>query len=216
MSDPDASRAASADEAAASVRAAKRELRAAMIARRASVDAELGPAGRAAAAAAAAVTVRGRIRLDRDWVVSGYWPLSGEFDCRPLLQALHAEGHRIGLPVVAAKRTPLVFRQWAPGAPLVPGPFELLQPPEEAAELRPDMLLVPLLAVDRDGYRLGYGAGFYDRTLAALRARGPRPLAVGIAYEAQRVEAVPREPTDEPLDWLVTEAGAARFGRGEG
>jgi 5-formyltetrahydrofolate cyclo-ligase len=145
-----------------------------------------------------------------DIVVSAYWPLDDELDPRPLFMALHGRGHPIGLPVIVAKRQPLLFRRWTPDAALVRGPFRVMTPPAEAPEVVPRLLLVPLLAFDRTGYRLGYGGGFYDRTIAKLRAAGD-VLAVGVALAAQEVAAVPRDGTDEPLDWVVTEREAIRI-----
>lgn len=142
--------------------------------------------------------------------VSGYWPLEGEIDVRPALAGYHAEGHPIGLPVVVAKGEPLVFRRWQPGEELVMGRFRVLTPSERAAEITPQILLVPLLAFDPDGYRLGYGGGFYDRTLAKLRQHG-QILAVGVAYAAQETAFVPRGPYDQPLDLIVTERAVFSF-----
>jgi 5-formyltetrahydrofolate cyclo-ligase len=141
--------------------------------------------------------------------VSAYWPLDDEFDPRPLFMALHARGHPIGLPVVAGRGRPLLFRQWLPDMELVHGTFRVMTPPTDAPEVVPDLLLVPLLAFDRAGYRLGYGGGFYDRTIARLRAERAA-LAVGVAFAAQEVPAVPRDDTDQPLDWIVTEREALR------
>jgi len=142
--------------------------------------------------------------------VAGYWPLRDEFDVLPLLAHLEAAGHPCGLPVATAPGMPLSFRRWVPGTALVAGPFGTRQPPPEAPPLRPRLLLVPLLAFDRDGWRLGYGGGYYDRTLAALR-RERAVVAIGIAFAAQEVTAVPHGPGDERLDWVVTEAGAIRI-----
>jgi 5-formyltetrahydrofolate cyclo-ligase len=136
--------------------------------------------------------------------VSGFWPMGSEIDLRPLLEVLSRRGHPIGLPLVVAKQTPLLFRAWKPGDILKPGGFNTEVPAEDKPEVVPDILLVPLLAFDREGYRLGYGGGFYDRTLEKLRASGPR-LAIGVAFAAQEVEAVPRGDHDQPLDMLLTE-----------
>lgn len=143
-------------------------------------------------------------------VVSGYWPLPGEIDPRPLMQAFAKRGARLALPVIVAPGSALVFRAWQAGDVLEPRAFGLMEPRESAAELVPDILLVPLLAIDPDGNRLGFGQGYYDRTLAGLRADGA-PLAVGLAYEAQLVAAVPVDEFDQPLDWTVTEAGARKI-----
>ncbi|HUF44987.1 MAG TPA: 5-formyltetrahydrofolate cyclo-ligase, partial [Aestuariivirgaceae bacterium] len=113
------------------------------------------------------------------------------------------------LPVVVARGQPLVFRAWAPGNPTVAGIWSIPVPLESAPELEPDVLIVPMLAFDGEGYRLGYGGGFYDRTLARLRAIKP-VVAVGAAFAGQEVAQVPRGPHDEPLDWIVTEHGPKR------
>jgi 5-formyltetrahydrofolate cyclo-ligase len=120
---------------------------------------------------------------------------------------LHRRGHPVGLPVIVGKGRPLMFRRWQPDAQLVPGEFRVMTPPPSAPEVIPKLLLVPLLAFDRAGYRLGYGGGFYDRTIAALRAAGDA-VAVGVALAAQEVASVPRDDTDQPLDWIVTDLEA--------
>ncbi len=138
-------------------------------------------------------------------VVSGVWPLPGEIDLRPLLEELHRRGHAVVLPVTPPRGQPLTFRRWRPGDVLVPERFGTMAPTGEEAV--PDFLLVPLLAFDRRGYRLGYGGGYYDRTLAAL----PRRFALGFAFAAQEVEYVPVGPTDIRLDAVATERGIIRF-----
>lgn len=142
--------------------------------------------------------------------VSGYWPMAEEMDVRPLMIRLHAAGHALALPVVVGKGKPLIFRRWQPGAALGAAGFGLHQPDADAPEVVPDILLVPLLAFDAAGYRLGWGGGFYDRTLAALRATR-RVIAVGVAYAAQRVDNVPRTERDQRLDWVVTDEGSTEF-----
>jgi 5-formyltetrahydrofolate cyclo-ligase len=144
-------------------------------------------------------------------VVSAFWPMPGELDLRPLLDALHARGCVCALPVVAGRQAPLLFRSWEPGVVLVTSRFGIAEPGPDRPEVRPQHTLVPLLAFDDEGYRLGYGGGFYDRTLAALRSDGAGPLvAIGVGLEAQRRPTLPREPFDERLDWLVTEEGVTR------
>jgi 5-formyltetrahydrofolate cyclo-ligase len=142
--------------------------------------------------------------------VSAYWPLEDEFDPRPLFMELQRRGHPIGLPVILGRGQPLTFRRWAPDIALVRGSFRVMTPPADAPEVVPQLLLVPLLAFDRAGFRLGYGGGFYDRTIAKLRAAGD-VLAVGVALAAQEVGTVPRDDTDEPLDWVVTDQEAIRI-----
>ncbi|MDJ0942505.1 MAG: 5-formyltetrahydrofolate cyclo-ligase [Kiloniellales bacterium] len=136
--------------------------------------------------------------------VSGYWPLRDELDPRPVLEALAARGRRLCLPVVVESGAALVFRSWRPDAALEPAVFGTRVPGPDCPSVEPDILLVPLLAFDRRGRRLGYGGGFYDRTLAALRGRRP-VLAIGLAFAAQEVEEVPVEAGDEALDRIVTE-----------
>ena len=153
------------------------------------------------------------VHLPRGAIVSGYWPLPGELDIRPLVHQIHEAGHPIALPVVKAKGEPLLFRRWVPGTPLVQGSFKVMTPPEGAPELEPQVLLVPLLAFDKAGFRLGYGGGFYDRTLEKRRREahsGHPVLAIGIAFAAQETETLPRGPFDQRLDWIATEAWARK------
>jgi len=126
--------------------------------------------------------------------------------------ALDRRGHPIALPVVRGRGQPLVFRRWQPEDTLEARPMGLSEPSPAARELVPEILLVPLLAFDREGYRIGYGAGYYDLTLAALRARGA-VLAIGVGYAAQAVERLPRSEEDERLDGVVTEECAMHFPR---
>lgn len=181
----------------------KKALRAASLARRSAAHS-------LAAGEAAAAHFLAAVPLPPNAVVSAYWPMGEELDPRPLMEALHAAGHGICLPVVVRRAAPLVFRAWTPETVLSPNVFGVSAPPPEAPVVRPDALLVPLLAFDADGWRLGYGGGYYDRTLRELRAGGGA-LAVGFGYAAQEVEALPREPFDEPLDWIVTECEARAF-----
>lgn len=135
-------------------------------------------------------------------VVSGFWPLGEEIDIRPLLEALMRRGHVTVLPVTPKRGLPLTFREWTLGAAMEPERFGTLRP--TGPERVPDWLFVPLLAFDRRCHRLGYGAGYYDRTLAALPAAR---VAVGCAYAAQEVDAVPIGPYDVALDAVATERG---------
>ena len=139
-------------------------------------------------------------------VVSAYYPFETEIDCLPLLNALHEKGWQIGLPVVLGKAKPLEFRLWVPGGTLESGSFGIPAPPATAETVDPDVLLVPMLAFDRYGYRLGYGGGFYDRTLAL--ARSERTVtAIGLAFDAQGVDRCPIDDYDQPLDAVITETG---------
>lgn len=140
---------------------------------------------------------------------AGYWPIRSEVDARPMMRHLLAMGLTGALPVVLAKGRPLRFRRWATGDPLEEGAFGVPTPIAKSATIRPELVLVPLLAYDREGNRLGYGAGYYDRTLAALRRAG-EVLCVGLAFAGQRIDRIPVEPDDEPLDWIVTEHNATK------
>ncbi len=137
-------------------------------------------------------------------VVAGYFPVRGEMDVLPLLEALAAEGREIALPVVKERGAPLVFRRWRPGGELRRDAFGVPVPPPHAPLAVPEVVIVPLVAFDRRGHRLGYGGGFYDRTLAHLRGRGPL-VAVGAAHCGQEVAEIPSGEHDQPLDWIVTE-----------
>lgn len=143
-------------------------------------------------------------------VIAGFLPIRSEIDPRTAMVALHEAGRRVAVPVVRAPRRPLGFRRWHPGAVLVPGPFGV-DVPEQGGWVLPHVLIVPLLAFDATGRRLGYGGGFYDRTLARLR-HSREVLAVGFAYGAQECPEVPADGRDARLDAVVTEAGLRCFG----
>ncbi len=164
----------------------------------------------------APIAIRDRLLSSFDFtsgtVISGYWPLADELDLRPSLEALDERGCRVVLPAMTGRDRPLVFRDWTPGDSLVPAGFGTLEPAASREARAPDVLLVPLLAFDRQGYRLGYGGGFYDRSLAELRAV-KAVQAVGVAFSALQVEAVPRDANDQPLDWIVTEREVLEFER---
>ena len=139
--------------------------------------------------------------------VSAYVPVRSEFDVLPLAEAAHARGHAVGMPVVAARNAPLAFRAWTPGDALETGPLNIPAPPPDAPGVTPNLLFVPMMAFDSCGYRLGYGGGYYDRTLAALRRDVPGVIAVGVCYAGLEIGEVPRDDHDARLDWIVTEEG---------
>ena len=143
--------------------------------------------------------------------VAGYWPFRSEIDPRALMARLRRLGRRIALPVAPPRGAdmPLTFRLWEEGRPLRAGHFPVQEPADDSEAVDPDLVLVPLLAFDRTGSRLGYGEGHYDRTLEALKARSP-VLAVGLAYAAQEFECVPADPHDQKLDAIATEAAYIR------
>ena len=136
--------------------------------------------------------------------VSVFWSIKDELPTHRLCAALHAASLVVGLPVTGRLGTPLTFRRWTPETMMVPGKMDIPEPPADAETVVPDLLFVPLAAFDRRGHRIGYGAGFYDRTLAALRAE-KEVAAIGLAYAAQEVLFVPADDHDEPLDMVVTE-----------
>ena len=140
--------------------------------------------------------------------LSGYMPMRTEIDCIPAMAAHFGNGGRVGVPVILGAGQPLKFREWTPTTPMVEGEFGALIP-ESGDWLLPEVLVVPLLGFDRRGFRLGYGGGFYDRTLELLRAMGP-VKAIGFAFAAQELDRVPPEATDQPLDLIVTERGIVR------
>jgi 5-formyltetrahydrofolate cyclo-ligase len=152
--------------------------------------------------------------IGRGTVVAGYWPFGTEMDVRPLLARLATEGVELALPLTRDLDLPLEFRRWRPGDALENGAHGISQPSLAAPVVVPNILLVPLLAFDASGWRLGYGAGYYDRTLTTLRGRllAPRPIAVGIAYAVQEMTQIPHHAGDQQLDWVVTEQAARRFG----
>jgi len=182
---------------------AKRALRARIKAWRAGLSAEVRTR------AAEAVAQRGLDFLEpkpKGGVVSGFAPLADEFRAWPLLRRLHAVGFALALPVMQGKGRPLVFRAWTPGDAMDSGVWGIAEPKADKAVLEPDILIVPLLAFDRRGWRLGYGGGFYDRTLNGLRAR-KAVVAVGLAHDEQEVDAVPHLDYDQRLDWVLCPSG---------
>jgi 5-formyltetrahydrofolate cyclo-ligase len=177
----------------------KAELRGAALAKRDALTSER------CAAAAQAIAERGLpIEISPGAVVAGHSPIRSEIDPTPLLQKLASQGARLALPCITARGQSLKFRLWHPGERLLPGPLGILEPSPAAAEITPDIVLVPLAAFDRAGHRIGYGAGHYDRTLAQLR-KLRAVTAIGLAFAAQEVEAVPALQHDVALDYVLTE-----------
>ena len=163
------------------------------------------------AAAAEAIAARGLpIEIAPNSVVSGFWPIRSEIDPRPLMKMLGKQGARLVLPVIGARDVPLTFCIWADDADLQRGPLGIFQPPDEAEQLAPDIVLVPLAAFDRAGHRIGYGAGLYDRTLTELRAQ-KAIVAIGIAFAVQEIERVPAADHDATLDFMLTESEIIDF-----
>jgi 5-formyltetrahydrofolate cyclo-ligase len=178
---------------------AKAELRRESLARR-----EALPVA-ARVAAAEAVAARGLpVEVGAGICVSGYSPLKSEISPVPLMRQVANAGATLGLPVIAGRGNPLTMRAWVFGQPLGSGQWGIREPKPEAPEVFPDILIVPLVAFDRSGYRLGYGAGYYDMTIARLRGMKP-VVAIGIAFAAQEVPAVPKTPHDQKLDLVLTE-----------
>jgi 5-formyltetrahydrofolate cyclo-ligase len=184
----------------------KRTLRSAMLAWRGGLEED----ERRAAADGLLATFKRERPFKAPVVVSGFWPIKDEIDIRPLMIELFNTGCQLALPVVQGRGQRLLFRAWRPGDPLEAGVFGTLQPSPKRETLEPEALIVPLLACDEEGWRLGYGGGFYDRTLAALRARR-KVMAMGVAFNAQLVPAVPHGPADQRLDWLLTDKRACAF-----
>jgi 5-formyltetrahydrofolate cyclo-ligase len=174
--------------------------------------------GRRAALAAAERIAAAEIIAARDFpvalgpgtIVSGFSPLKDELDPIPLMRRLVDKGARLALPAVAGRGQPLVIRAWAFGEPLAAGVWGIREPLPQAPAVEPDILIVPLLAFDRQGHRVGYGAGYYDMTINELRARKPI-VAVGIAFALQEIEAVPFTPRDARLDLVLTEREVINF-----
>ena len=157
-----------------------------------------------------------RVQIDRH-IVEGFsglergvlafcWPIRGEYDARHLARTLRERGALTVLPAIVAKGSPLVFREWYPGVTLASGPLDIPYP-ADSREVLPDHVLLPMNGWDESGYRLGYGAGYFDRTLAALQRR---PLVIGVSYELARMPTIHPQTWDIPMDWVVTERGRYR------
>lgn len=178
---------------------AKKQVRAERAAVRRAVCAAAGPVAAQVLAALAP-----RLEVAAGTVVAGYWPMGDEADPRPLMAALAQAGAILALPEVVARAQPLRFRRWADGEALDGGAHGTFHPTAAAPVVVPGVLLVPLLAFDRAGYRLGYGGGYYDRTLESLRENA-QVRAIGVAFAAQEMAAVPRDGHDQRLDAIATE-----------
>lgn len=186
----------------APLQAEKQAVRATVRVRRAEAARTTPDAGQSMSA-----VFRRTVRLRPASIVAGYLPIGDEIDPRPLLRWLRAAGHAIALPRIVRAQAPLAFRAWEADDALEDGPFGTVQPGESAPELVPEALILPMLAFDRRGFRLGYGGGYFDRTLAVLRTQRA-VTAIGIAYAAQEIPEVPADRHDQRLDWVVTEREA--------
>jgi 5-formyltetrahydrofolate cyclo-ligase len=197
---------ASAVDGHEEILAQKRALRARMMAWRAAL---LPKERDAAGIAVAGIGLAFLGALEKGSVISAFSPMANELRLWPLLRRLAGEGHALALPIVQGKGRALLFRAWKPGDAMAKGVWGIAEPLADRASLEPDVVIAPLLAFDVCGWRLGYGGGFYDRTLRELRRR-KAPIAVGVAYDQQAVDAVPHLDYDERLEWVLTPSGAIR------
>lgn len=180
---------------------AKQELRAQTLAKRDALPSEFR--------IEAALEVAARfadLAIEPGQIVSAYWPIRSELDVRPLVFALMQQGATIALPAVVDRET-IIFRRYQRAETLVKAGFGTMAPPHDAPTVDPAVMLVPMAAFDGQGNRIGYGAGHYDRAIAKLIAKGQRPRLIGVAFDCQRVEAVPAEAHDIALDAVITESG---------
>jgi 5-formyltetrahydrofolate cyclo-ligase len=167
----------------------------------------------AAVRAAAAAAIAGRafpVKIAAGMIVAGFSPMKTEINPIPLLRKLADAGASLALPAIAGRGHPLIMRAWHFGAPLASGQWGIREPTPEAAEVAPDILIVPLACFDRTGHRIGYGAGYYDMTINALRAKKP-VIAIGIAFAAQEIPKVPATERDAQLDLVLTERETIDF-----
>jgi 5-formyltetrahydrofolate cyclo-ligase len=178
----------------------KNELRCACLARRDAL-----PVDERARKAQALAARQWPVPIAPSQIVAGYMPIRSEIDPHPLMLRLRDQGAQLALPVIIGRDQPLVFRAWNEDAELTRGEFGILQPAAEAQEVLPDIVLVPLAAFDRAGHRIGYGGGYYDRTLAALRGQ-KTVLAIGVAFAMQEIDTIPASHHDVPLDIVMTES----------
>ena len=153
------------------------------------------------------------LELSKESLIAPYLPMGSEMDVRPLMAALVAQGHELCLPVCLAPHAPVIFRRYATGDALAADAMGIDAPLDEAQTVQPDLVLLPLLGFDASGMRLGRGGGYYDRTLAALRAARRDIMACGVAFHMQMVDKCPSAPHDQVLDAVLTEIGLIRFER---
>ncbi len=151
------------------------------------------------------------LKLDHNTIVAGYFPIRRECNCLPLLEKLFRKNITLALPVIRGDELSLHFKQWTPSDQLKIGQLNIPEPDEKATNVTPDILLIPLLAFDKKGCRLGYGKGHYDRTLAELR-NSASVIAVGVAYDTQEIPQVPSDQYDQRLDWILTPSGLKKLG----
>ena len=181
---------------------AKKDLRAALMSRRGTIP----DRQRHLAAARIAEIGAEALSAEGSQAISVFHSFGSEIDTTPLMQVLSERGHTLCLPVIVARNEPLIFRRWSPGEPLVAGKFNIEVPAADAPVIVPQVMLVPLLGFDREGYRIGYGGGFYDRTIALLRSKAP-VLAVALAFAAQETDQIPHADYDQRVDAVLTEEG---------
>lgn len=179
----------------------KRSLRNQALARRDALD-----AGYRQHAAETIAQLPFPVPVPKGTIVSGFFPMKTELSLLPLMRALERNGAQIALPRIVGRGNPLSMRAWKFGDPLVPGQWGIREPAPETKEVAPDILLVPFAAFDQRGYRVGYGAGYYDMTIAGLKAK-KKVVTVGFGFEVQEVEECPVEAHDQKLDFLMTEKG---------
>ncbi|MGE0564279.1 MAG: 5-formyltetrahydrofolate cyclo-ligase [Pseudolabrys sp.] len=185
----------------------KAELRAAALARRDALPAD------ARQQAAETLAARGLpVEVTPGAIVSGFMPMKTEINPLPLMRKLAAAGARLALPAIDRRGKPLIMRAWNVGEPLASGQWGIREPTADAPQVDPDILLVPLAAFDRRGHRIGYGAGYYDMTIGALRAK-KAVTAIGLAFAAQEIERVPDTERDQRLDFVLTEREVIRISR---
>jgi 5-formyltetrahydrofolate cyclo-ligase len=170
--------------------------------------AKLGAEERAEAAKLAAAHLFSDVPISEDAIIACYWPIRDEIDCKPVLVHFMDAFRTVCLPVTLGDAEPLEFRVWEQGAQLYEAGFGSLAPAEGAPVVEPDVIIIPLLGFDKHGTRLGYGRGYYDRTVAVMKKK---PVLIGYAFGAQELPEIPRDAHDVPMDYLVTETGVRRF-----